>query len=210
MNVVFISPVSAAMAASPYDQGRLIDAPGATFKELRQTWIGIITLLENKKDLDVKLRREFVHKAFGPGPYKFLRGDLTLVPQWLQNQAPFVPLEQDGGSIGPNQFNIRVDFTEAVDAREGGRWQFMMGDTSDKRVRQILKSPLVNQQCLVLFTKLEKQRDSNNRSAYRNVSKPIPGEFITLYNVHDPDASPMQVQVVVERIKKERYIVVQL
>lgn len=198
------------MAASPYDKGRLIDAPDATFKELRQAWVGIVSLLSNNTKITNKVRREYIHSAFGPGPYKFLRGDLTLVPMWLQNKPPFVPLEKEGGSVGPNQFNFRVDFTEANDTRNGGRWQFMVGDTTDERVRQILNSPLANNRSLVLFTKLEKQRDKNNRSAYRNVSRPMSGETLTLYDVHDPDAAPMVVEVIVERIKDGRYIVVQL
>jgi ABC-type transport system substrate-binding protein len=198
------------MASSSYDKGRLIDAPDATFKKLRESWIGTVSLLSNITGISNKVRRQFVQNEFGPGPYKFLRNDLTLVPLWLRNQPPFVPLENEGGTVGPNQFNIRVDLTEAEDARPGGRWQFMKGDTSDPRVRQILNSPLTSENSLVLFTKLEKKRDANNRSAYRNVARPVPGEFLTLYNVHDTDAAPIDVEVVIERIKDQRYIVVEL
>lgn len=197
------------MASSKYDKGRLIDAPDATSKKLRELWIGIVAYIENSSIENAK-RRKILVNEFGPGPYKFLNGDITLVPLWARGKAPHVALEDpdyDAEKVGPNSANFRVDFVESATARKGGKWRFMLAEPTDPQVRQILTSPLAPAGSVVLFTSLEKRRDKNNRSAYRNVTKPVPGELLELYAAGNPDAAPLRAEVLVERIN-QRYILV--
>ena len=189
-----------------FDKGRLIDAPDATDKELQRAWIGMIPHIEMASSDHAK-RRELLIQAFGPGPYKFLQGNRTLLPIWASGKAPYVAIEQDPSeTLGPNSANFRVDLVEPFGLRTGGRWRFMFADPSNPRVAKILDAERGN---LVLYVSLEKERDDNNRSAYRNVSKPKPGEFLVLYDPRDPSGDPIQVVVQVERID-QRYLLVEL
>jgi hypothetical protein len=190
------------MAAT--DKGRLIDAPDATDEKLRKKWVGLVALIEAATS-DNAQRRDLLTQAFGPGHYKFLAGDRTLVPRWAQQAAPYVPIEDDSyRTLGPNSANFRVDLVEKFGNRTGGRWRFMYADTTNERVAQILKTGRGN---MVLYTSLEKKRDERNRSRYRNVKKPRPGEILELYETDTDDVPSLTVVVRVERINRN-YIVV--
>ena len=192
------------MAAN--DKGRLIDAADATDQGLTESWIGLIPLIEAATENN-KRRREMLTDIFGPGPYKFLQGNRTLVPAWALTREPYVPIEKNPfGTLGPNSANFRVDLVEKFGNREGGRWRFMYADPNNRMVSKILATGRGN---LVLYTSLEKKRDDRNRSKYRNVKNPRPGEVLDLYASDEDDTPTLTVIVQVERIKMNYVLVTQ-